>query len=188
MVTEPIRDKKQLQKMAGYWLGRRNYRNYTLIVLGAYTALRLGDLLRLLWSDVYDESRKDFRSHISVIERKTGKLKIIALNANAKNALRLYLPHRLGRHIFISNRREDKAIGRVQAWRIIKAAAQAVGITGRISAHSLRKTFGYFAWKSGVMPVMLMDLYNHSSYEVTKRYLGIAQEDRDRVYLGMELF
>jgi len=43
-------------------------------------------------------------------------------------------------------------------------------------------------WKQGALPVLLMDLYNHSSFEVTKRYLGITQEERDAAYLGLALF
>jgi len=33
-----------------------------------------------------------------------------------------------------------------------------------------------------------MDIFNHSSFDVTRHYLGIAQEVRDKVYLGMEFF
>ena len=186
-ITEPIKSKKQLQQLAGYWLKRGNYRNYTLIVLGVYTALRTGDLLRLTWESVYDEERGEFRSHVTLTERKTGKRKTIALNSQAINALRMYHPHKRGKYIFASNRKEDRAISRVQAWRIIKAATEAVCAAGRV-AFSLRKTFGFFAWKSGVLPVMLMDLFNHSSFEITRRYLGIAQEDRDKVYLSLALF
>ena len=186
--TEPIRDKKQLRRLAEYWLKRGNPRNHALIVLGVCTALRIGDLLCLTWDAVYDEESGAFRSHIVLTESKTGKLKTLALNAQAVKALSLCFPSRRGIYIFASNRKEGMAISRVQAWRIIRAAAEAIGAVGRIACHSLRKTFGYFAWKRGTLPVVLMDLFNHSSFETTRRYLGISQDDRDKVYLGMALF
>ncbi|MCL2564058.1 MAG: tyrosine-type recombinase/integrase [Oscillospiraceae bacterium] len=187
MSTDPIRDKKQLRELAGYWLKQRNFRNYALIVLGVYTALRIGDLLRITWDDVYDFEAGEFRSHFTIIERKTGKQKRIALNKKAIHALHLCFASRRDKFVFSNNRKHSAPISRIQAWRIIKAAAVAVKAPGCIACHSLRKTFGYFAWKSGVLPVMLMDIYNHSSFEITRRYLGIAQEDRDEVYLGMAL-
>ena len=58
---------------------------------------------------------------------------------------------------------------------------------GVVSCHSLRKTFGYHAWRQGVPPVLLMNIYNHSSFQVTKRYLGIEQDDRDRIFKNIEL-
>jgi len=185
---EPIRDLGQLRQLAEYWLARGSYRNYALVVLGACTALRTSDLLRLEWKDVYDEARGGFLSHVALRECKTGKPRLIALNDQALHALGLWYPHRVGGFIFANNRKEPAPISRIQAWRIVRAAVVDLGIDGRVSVYSLRKTFGYFAWKSGVLPVMLMDLYNHSSFEVTRRYLGIAQEDRDKVYLGLSLF
>ena len=188
MTTEPIRDKKHLRELAGYWYKRGSLRNYTLIILGVCTNLRISDLLRLTWEDVYDEENKVFRSHINVVEMKTGKNKVIALNKQAIKALNVYYPYRKGDCLFANNRKDRKAISRVQAWRIIREAAEAIHLTGCIACHSLRKTFGYFAWKDGVLPALLVDIYNHSSYDVTRRYLGIQQEDRDKVYLGMVLF
>ena len=186
--TDPIRDKKQLRELAQYWLKRGNLRNHAMIVVGVHTALRIGDLLRLLWSDVFDEGRGEFRTHVTVTEKKTGKQRVIALNKQAVAALRLLYPHRRGEYIFVSNRKTALPISRVQAWRIIKAAAVAIGATGRIACHSLRKVVGFFAWKAGVSPVLIMEIYGHSSYEVTRRYLGIAQQDRDKFYLSLELF
>ncbi len=187
--AEPIRNRQELHDLAEYFMRRGEFRNYALFVLGVYTALRIGDLLELRWEDVYDEKREQFRTHISLTEQKTGKHKEIALNEQAIAALRLYFPHRKGSYIFASRNNTDRPITRTQAWRIIRNAVTATGATGHISCHSLRKTWGYHAWNSGkVSPVVIMDIYNHSNYEVTKRYLGVAQDDLDKAYLKMELF
>ena len=186
--AEPIRDKKQLRRMAEYWLGRGSARNYAMIVLGACTALRIADLLGLRWGDVYDIGQGRFRPHIYLLEKKTGKQKTVALSLRAIEALRMCLPGRKGEFLFPNNRKGHNPLSRVQAWRILRAAAEAVKAVGQISCHSLRKTFGYFAWKAGALPVVLMDIYNHSSFEVTRRYLGITQDDRDRVYLDLAIW
>ncbi|MCL1894023.1 MAG: tyrosine-type recombinase/integrase [Holophagaceae bacterium] len=147
--AEPIRDKKQLRKMTDYWLKRGNPRNHAIIVLGAYTALRIVDILRLRWEDVYDAGLGEFRSHVDLSEKKTGKQKVIALNSQAIAALKRCLAERQGEYVFGNNRKLEKPISRVHAWRIIRAAAEGIEASGRISCHSLRKTFGYFAWKAG---------------------------------------
>lgn len=187
--TEPIRNKKQLRQLADYFLKRGKLRNYALIVVGACTVLRISDLLALKWTDVYNAEKDEIYTHITVIEKKTGKTRTIALNKQAIAALRACLPHRKGEFIFSSNRKEDKAISRVQAWRIIRAAVDALDIAGKISCHSLRKTWGYHACISQkVPPAIIMEIYNHSSYTITRRYLGITQDELDAAYLAIELF
>lgn len=191
--TVPIKDKEVLEKFKNYYLKKGNYRNYTLIVIGLNTALRISDILSLKWSDVYNFSTQSFRSHVELNEKKTGKHSVIALNHSAVSALEAYksqLPTAQfysDKYIFTSQKADNKPIGRVQAYRIVKKAAIETGLDAHISCHSLRKTFGYFAYKYGTDSIMLMEIYNHSSFFVTGRYLGICQDERDAVFRHVNL-
>jgi integrase len=155
--------------------------------MGVHTALRVSDLLRLRWDDVYDFEHGRVRENIVLVEKKTGKSKTIALNKSAVRALTLFAAKAAARGRFlIENSRTEKAISRIQAYRIIRAAAEALRMQMRVSCHSLRKTFGYHAWKNGVSPVIIMEIYNHSSLAVTRRYLGVTQDDKNAVYLALD--
>lgn len=184
--TEPIRDKAQLRALADYFLKQGQLRNYTLMIMAVYTVLRISDLLQLKWDDVYNRESNSFRKHLTVIEHKTGKRRSIALNNQVIYALSLYRPCTQKEYVFDNGR--GKPLSRVQAWRIMHEANIAVGIEDTVACHGLRKTWGYHAWTSqAVSPVVIMDVYNHSSFEVTKRYLGVEQDDLDQAYLDMNL-
>lgn len=186
--TMPIKDREALNEMKSYYLKKGEYRNHALIILGLNTALRISDILKLRWGDVYNFQKGYFREHIYLTEKKTGKESIIALNPSVISALRLIVDKGHEQDfIFIGRNHTGLPISRSQAYRIIKEAAVAVGLEEHISCHSLRKTFGYFAWKQGVSPVMLMNIYNHSSFQITKRYLCIEQEERDDVFMNIIL-
>lgn len=185
--SEPIRNKSDLNRLAGYFLAKGQYRNHVMIVLGSCTALRISDLLKLRWDDVYDFRAGRFRSHIVLTEKKTKKFKKIALCKDAVNALQLYFSRRHGDFIFGNGRREERPISRVQAWRIIHDAVKDLNIPGQISCHSLRKTFGYSLWyQTKASPVLIMSIFNHVDFEITKRYLGITQDEIDAAYLSLK--
>ena len=189
MTTQPIRNKNQIRQLAEYYLKLGQIRNYVLVTLGLHTALRISDLLRLTWKDVYDFDRKRFRKQIELVEKKTQKPKIIALNGAIIGALTILLDSTSapGRAI-IENNRTKKAFSRDEAYRLIRATCEALGFEYHYSCHSLRKTFGYHAWKNGANETVLTDIFNHSFFEMTKRYLGITQDDRDAVYLDLNLY
>ena len=186
--TMPIKSKKTLEKFRNYYRNvQRNPRNYALIVLGLNSALRIGDILTLRWGDVYHMKKQKYREHISIIEKKTGKKNVLAINASLQEALEFYRRtlemYEEDRFIFASQKPPYENISRSQAYRIVKKAAESWGLEHCVSCHSLRKTFGYHAWRNGFQPALLMNIYNHSSYEITKKYLCIDQLEKDEVYL-----
>lgn len=185
--TMPIRKKEELDKFISYYKEiKPNPRNQALIILGLNSALRISDVLLLKWENVYDYSQNRFRKHLHVKEKKTGKRTTIALNKQTKSALAFFMntrPTAPSDYIFTKNTNYSKPLDRTQAYRIISKAAKETLHIEHISCHSLRKTFGYHAWKQGTPPALLMDIYNHSSYQVTKRYLGIEQDERDDLFM-----
>ena len=185
--TEPIRNKAHVAKLLRYYHKQGQHRNHLLICLCLHTALRISDVLKLTISDIYDFKTRHIKTSITVTEKKTGKTKTIALHKNIIKALRIYLSktNPTPNTPLIPNTRTNNPITRIQAYRLIRTAAESIEIPQPVSCHSLRKTFGYHAWKSGTSPAIIMDIYNHTSMATTKRYLSVAQDDKNLVYVGI---
>ena len=120
-------------------------------------------------------------------EQKTGKEKTIRLNPSLILTLKEYIDREglTEGYLFYSQRDKSKPISRVQAHRIIAEAGDMIGIT--LSAHSLRKTFGYISYKNGTDLSILMWVFNHSSVATTLRYIGITQDEIDNVYTNTRI-
>ena len=187
--TEPIRNKEQLQEFKDYYKEiKPNLRNCAIIIMGLNTALSISDLLHLTYDEIFQDNT--IREHITIRESKTGKQNRIFLNNEVRQMLKIYQKELIqtkmfqdgNPYLFPSPIKPCAPISRSQAYRIITSAAEAVGIEGHISCHSLRKSFGYHAWKQGSDPIVIMAIFNHSSLSITKRYLCIEQDDKDNVY------
>jgi site-specific recombinase XerD len=190
--TQPIRSQREIESLKEYFLKKGEIRNYVLVTIGLNTALRISDLLELSWKDVWNFSGNCFKKYISLTEQKTKKNQLIYLNRTCTQALQrlrdsMSQEITAESYIFQSRIGNNQHIGRNRAYVLIKKAWAALGYEGNISCHSLRKSFGYHAWHNGVSPAVIMNIYNHSSMEVTKRYLSIAQDDKDDVYRNMDL-
>ena len=191
----PIKSRKQLKAMKNYFLAKNEIRNYTLFCVGINTALRISDILNLKWGDIYSFSRHEFKKHVRLVEQKTRKNSEVFLNMSVIQALNRLLKFYGEKnveidkdtYIFLGRINRNRPLSRSQAYRILKEAAAQVGIDGNIGCHSMRKTFGYFATKGGISPTMIMNIFNHSSFPITKRYLGIEQDERDEVFMKIAL-
>lgn len=194
-LTQPIKKTRDLENFKNYYKEiKPNYRNRLLIISGLNTALRISDILSLKWKNIYDFEKKMYKNHIFIIEQKTEKMSQIYINSNVLDALKGYKEYlELKKQIItpetylFKHSNKNVPITRSQAFRIVKEAADYYSISGVISCHSLRKTFGYHAWKQGASPALLVTIFNHSSFNITKRYLGIEQDDKDQIFKKIKL-
>lgn len=188
--VQPIRDKKKIDTMKKILLAK-NVRDYCLFTLGINSGLRISDLLQLQIRDIIDETG-NLRDRITLREKKTNKSKDFPISDVAKKALKEYLKTRKldGNEPFFLSKKQHNgkaSIQRDQAYKIINNAAKEIGITEKIGTHTLRKTFGYHAYKAGAAIEVIQKLFNHSTPSITLRYIGITQDDLDDVYINLNL-
>ena len=69
----------------------------------------------------------------------------------------------------------------------LNRAAISVGIKEKIGSHTLRKTFAYFTYNSGIDLSLIQKVLNHSAPSITLNYIGITQDQMDDVYLNLNL-
>lgn len=192
--VSPIKDKKDLEKVKQYLMGRKSKRDYTLFVVGINTGLRCSDLVKLKVGDVYDTENGAFYERVRVVEKKTGKVNNFVLNKSCRDALLLYFKERAELRsedwVFLS--RKNCALKVRSVNRIIREACKDVGVKVRCGSHTMRKTFGYFSYQKNIVEDpgflnVLQQLFNHSSSQVTLRYIGIDDERKADVYKNLNL-
>lgn len=178
-IVEPIKDKAKLKKVEEI-LEKQNWRNLLLFIMGINTGLRVSDILAL---DVEDVKNKDY---VSIIEKKTGKRKRFPLNDKVKRIVD-YVTYRkkLSEPLFKTSHK--KRMDRTNAYRIINQVCKQAGIDSCIGTHTLRKTFGYHHYRQFKDVVILQKIFNHSTPQITLRYIGVEQDEIDRSYLSFVL-
>lgn len=189
--VEPIRDRNKIAAMKKLLAG--SPRDHLLFTIGINTAYRVSDLLSMRYSDVMDSNGKLF-PHFKLRETKTKKNSKVVMSKGVQKALNEYIKEHykgnLDDYLFQSRKRDkdgnSQPINRKSAWRIIQEAAEQLG-EKNIGSHSLRKTFAYHAYQNGTDIVLLQDMLNHSSPSVTLRYIGITQDEKDRVVQALDL-
>jgi integrase len=165
------------------------YKFELLIAVGCFTGLRIGDLLKIRWVDVYN------RETVELTEGKTKKTRRITLNpALVEIISRLHEKMNIvddNQMLFI-NKTKTKAFNVQYINRRLKEVAKEYNLqipTNSTSTHFFRKTLGRHTWAinnySEKSLILLSDLFNHSSIRITKIYLGIKQEEIGDVYLQL---
>lgn len=184
--VSPIKDIEKIQEMK-LALRKSSLRDLLLFVIGINTGIRLHDLLYLVVNDVWDGNQA--REFLYLKDEKTEEWKAYFLNGRVKEVLIEYLTDKQvnpSDYLFKS-KKNNLPITRQQAYRIINLAAKEVGIPGNIGTHTLRKTFGYHAYRKGVAISIIKSIFNQHSPSETLKYIGIDKEEDQIIKVDVNL-
>jgi integrase len=150
-----------------------------LIATGSFTGLRISDLLSLRWNQVFETDI------LELTEKKTKKFKKIKLNTDLKAIImRCYVQMKSpDKDTFVFVNKYGTQPIRIQ-WVNEKLKRLFIEYniqTANASSHCMRKSLGRKIWQinnhSEKSLVLLSEIFNHSSIQVTKKYLGIKEEE-----------
>ncbi|MEH6942966.1 site-specific integrase [Bacillus sp. JJ722] len=177
--VQPIRDMEKVEAIKAHFQSQSS-RNYMLFLMGINTGLRISDILKLRVRDVKDQ-------HIIIREQKTKKQKWIRITPSLKREIKLYIEGKED-HEFIFKSREgiNKPIGRSMAYKILQEAAVKFKLRD-IGTHTMRKTFGYHFYQQTKDVAMLQEIFNHSSPDITLRYIGVNQDSMDKAMASFKI-
>lgn len=156
-------------------------RDRLMISLMLFNGLRTCEVERI---NIGDFSTREGEP-ILCIQRKgrTDKNEIVVLHSNTVQWLEEYIADRDFAEddpLFISHKRRcDNRLVRQTIGRIVKQRLLRIGISNpKISAHSLRHTFGALMIEQGVDIETIKDMMGHSDTKTTRIYIEMAQQRR----------
>lgn len=204
---DPIRDKHDLQEFLYYLKTNSSSnevlqaRNYAIFLIGITTGLRVSDILKLKIRDVLTIDGK-IKSTLHIVEQKTSKTNIIPKISNlCSSALVEYfeLAEQNGIEFEYSDylwlgysshkaKINNKPLSRTAIYKIFQEVAEQIdmNVPTHISTHTMRKTFGYWMYKNSSDKantlLILQEWFNHSTPNITLRYIGITKEEKIKTF------
>ncbi len=147
-----------------------------LFMFGIYSGLRISDILPLKVRDVKDAE------YIYLREKKTNKEKRFPINDELKEILDIYIVGKRDyEYLFKREKGKNTPITRQRVWKILNDAADQFEYKDKIGCHTLRKTFGYWLYQDTKDAVAIQEILNQSDISITKRYIGVNQDTKDKV-------
>jgi integrase len=208
--VQPLESYDQIARLFKYLKQQKRYRDYALIVTGLATGLRISDLVRLTFGDLFkDISQREFKQSIDIQQQKTGKSTVtpydeMVITPIIMIAVTTYLNSTTWMHepsdaLFASREgAATNAMSESQGWRIVKGAIADAGIPVKAGSHTLRKTFLNIAnamghsskvsMNNGSVLSDVMVLAGHSKISTTLRYTTMAKSRLTSLRQGVSSF
>ncbi len=158
----------------------KNFKIAFLALVGINVGLRISDLINLTFEDIE-------RNNIMLIETKTKKKRTIQFNEHIMSPFELFKNRSKSTTGKLFHSNQQKPFSTQYLNRAIKVMFGKRDLN--VSTHSLRKTFGRRVWDNNQQTdtalIYLSEIFNHSSIAVTRRYLGIRQEQLKDIYMNL---
>lgn len=202
--ADPIKSLDDISRISKYLIANKRYRDNMLFIVGINFGLRVSDLRMLRFSNLINDSFI-FKDSFPVFEKKTRntrsrkKNRYITINTAVIEAVTLYLENtpdvHMSDYMFRSESNHGYKVNEPLSIksidRILKGIAKDLGITSKVSTHSLRKTFGYHQMvmsnNDSRKLLLLQKIFNHSSPAQTLDYIGITGEEIEAAYKQLNL-
>lgn len=179
-LVEPIRDLKKIKEF------RKQLSPKYLVIwdIGSKIGIRVSDILALNLDIIGKEV-------ITIREKKTGKLKKFPLCPELQKEIFEYYQNYRKKQFSYNEKalfvgRQGERLDRSAVYREFNKAANILGIEN-MGTHTMRKTFGYHHYKQYHDIIMLQQILNHSSPQITLRYIGITQDEIMKSYKNFQL-
>lgn len=179
-IVLPIKDSNVLNEVQDTL--RHNFkagcRNYTIFQVGKATLLRVSDVMRLRWTDIFNENGA-VRQNALIHDKKTGKANLLYLKPVQADLLSyqtwLQANHLVSDWLFPSIQHPDRHITEKQFYKIMSKVGDLLGIN-YLGTHTMCKTGAYRVYTQTNYNIgLVMQLLNHSSEAMTLAYLGLDQ-------------
>lgn len=157
-------------------------RDRFLFMMGINTGLRVSDIVGLQVQHVTKERNV-------IIEQKTRKKRVVTIRGQFRNEVDEYIKGMKHEDYLFPSRRSDGKAPHITPTQVYRQLVKAGKMIDRddIGTHTMRKTFGYHYYKRTKDVALLMEIFNHSAPSITKRYIGITQEEIDESLKGFYL-
>jgi len=169
--VEPLRSDKEINEFL-FFLRRTRHpeRDVFLFKLGINTGLRMSDLVSLKVKDITGTTTPKIR------EQKTGKIRTLFLE-NLQQEITTYIEGKEPDSWLFPSQQLDQGHIKVNTvYQCYQKVAQQLKRSD-IGTHTIRKTFGYHYYRATRDIATLMEIFNHASQQITKRYIGIREEE-----------
>lgn len=181
--VQPLRSKEEIQDMKDALRRWCSERDYFMFEFGINTGLRVSDILPLTVGKVRGKSQLRLKPQKTA---KAGKWITVSFPPSLQQKIETYTKGMKDEDWLFPSRKGDKHIQPCQAYRALVKAAEMID-RDDVGTHTMRKTFGYHYYKKTKDIAQLMEIFQHSSPSMTKRYIGITQAEIDENLHDFEL-